>query len=270
MIRKAYITKVFRDHLALITFSFVLLGLLQLLILSFVSNFQLLEFMQDKIQFMPEALQNFFGEEFFGKFSLKGVVAFGYNHPLLIALLGIISVILPAKHISGEIENGNFELLCSLPIKRLTISLSLWAYSCVAVVIVICGCWTGTLVGSRIFLTSPTIPLSNLFKIGINLWLLMICINAFSFLISAFNREAGKAGLISGGLILFFYFLNYISKIWSPLQSFEWMTPFNYYQPQKVMLNLSDIGSNIIILASTSLLLLLGAFLKINKRDIPA
>ncbi len=176
------------------------------------------------------------GEEFIAQFSVRGAAAFGYNHPLVITFLAIVAITFPSKHIAGEIEMGTLELLFSMPIKRISIALSLWIVSVLAIFFVIAGCWSGTLISTLIFPEAGLLPFSKILLIGINLAVLMLCINAYTFLISAYSREASRVALNAAGITLFFYFLNYIAKIWTAANFLNPFSIFYYYEPQEVMM----------------------------------
>lgn len=269
MINWNYISKIFRDHLLLIIFAFIMVGVLQFLIITLVVTIDILDIFQVYYHQLAPQIQQLIGEEFMAQFSLKGAVAFGYNHPLVLIFLGIIAVILPSGRIAGEIENGTLELLFSLPVKRLVISLSLWLFSGMALLIVVSGCCLGTLSGMLFYPETRIVPVFAVTKLGLNLWLLMLLINAYSFLISSFAREGGKAALYSAIITLLFYFLNYAAKIWTDI---DFMQPFNifyYYQPQKIMMGTAAFWKNITVLGLPVIVFGLIAVRKIIRRDIP-
>jgi ABC-2 type transport system permease protein len=269
MINWNYISKIFRDHLLLIIFAFILVGVLQFLIITLVATVDILNIFQVYYHQLAPQIQQLIGEEFMAQFSLKGAVAFGYNHPLVLIFLTIIAVILPSGRIAGEIENGTLELLFSLPVKRSVISLSLWLFSGIALLIVVSGCFLGTFSGMLFFPETRVAPLLTVAKLGLNLWLLMLLINAYAFLISSFAREGGKAAQYSAIITLFFYFLNYAAKIWTDIDFLQPLNIFYYYQPQKIMMGTADFWRNIVILGIPAIAFGLMSVRRITVRDIP-
>lgn len=268
MIKSHYILKSLRDHFSFLILAFLLLGLLQTLLLTIVTTTDLFNFLKAFITQLPSGIQQLLGEEFIAQFSVKGAAAFGYNHPLVITFLAIVAITLPSKHIAGEIENGTLELILSMPARRYSIALSLWIFSFFAIFFVIAGCWIGTFASTLIFPEAGTLPFPKIFLIGISLGALMLCINAYTFLISAYSREGSKVALRAAGITLFFYFLNYIAKIWSSANFLKPFSIFYYYEPQKIMLEQANPAQNLIVLYSLTLLLMIPTVLKINKRDI--
>ncbi len=269
MIRSYYIIKSLRDHLPFLILAFVLVGALQTLLLTIVTTTQLFNFVRDFIQQLPQELQQFLGEEFIAQFSVKGAAAFGYNHPLVITFLTIVAIIFPSRHIAGEIENGTLELTFAMSVRRTSVSLSLWVVSFIAIFFVIAGCWLGTVISTFIFPEARLLSFSKIFLIGLNLGALMLCINACTFLISAYGREGSKVALQAAGVTLFFYFLNSIAKIWSAASFLKPYSIFYYYEPQNIMMGEANLVRDLLVLGILTVLLVVLAVYRINKRDIP-
>jgi ABC-type transport system involved in multi-copper enzyme maturation permease subunit len=124
-----YISKTLREHVKFLIMAFLMLGTLQFLIFMLVVEADFLNMAQIFIQKFPPIVQQYFNDQWLAQFSISGAVALGYNHPLVLTFLAIIAIMLPAKHIAGEIEGGTLELLFSLPVKRLEIAFSLWLFS---------------------------------------------------------------------------------------------------------------------------------------------
>ncbi len=269
MIKTHYLIKTFRDHLTFLAFACLLVGGFQLLILSIISTTEFMKLIEFFMRQLPPHIQNFFNEEFLGQFSINGIAAFGYNHPIVLILFAIVAITPPTKHLGNEIEEGTLELLFSLPVKRLSIAISLWIFSALALFLLILGGWLGTIWGIKISAEAQKVDFDNIFLIGLNLWLLMMTINAYTFLLAAFSREGSKVAQRAAGITLFFYFLNYATKIWPAIQSLKYLTVFNYFQPLAITRVKANIWESYLILSGLSLVCLVSAFWKIDKRDIP-
>lgn len=269
MIHPHYMGKTLRDHLGFLIFALVVVGLMQLLIFTMVSQLEIVSVLQVFLAQLPAAVRETLGEELLAQASIAGVVAFGYNHPLVLALMSILAVVLPAKHIAGEIETGTMESILSLPVKRISIVLSLWLFSALALFLVLSGAWLGTFMGTVIFQKGDVLPFVNVFRIGFNLWLLMMTINAYTFLISAYSREGGRASLGAGGLTLFFYFLNLIAGIWPAIGFLRPFSVFHYYRPAQIMAGEGGLAENLAVLGALAVVASAIAMRRIVTRDIP-
>ncbi len=269
MINSNYILKTLREHVKFLIIAFLMLGTLEFLIFMLVVEADFLGLVQMVIQKFPPIVQQYFNDQWLAQFSISGAVALGYNHPLVLIFLAIIAIMLPAKHIASEIEGGTLELLFSLPVKRFTIAFSLWLVSLLALLMVIVGCWIGTFVGTVAYPQFSNLSFFRLLLTGINLWLLMLAINAYTFFLAAFAREGNRVTMQAAGITLFFYFLNYIARLWPKISFLNPISIFNYYQPQKVMLGQPGLGANIAVLSLLTIVFMALAFWRINRRDIP-
>ncbi len=264
-----YILKMLREHVKFLIMAFLMLGTLQFLIFMLVVEADFLNMAQIFIQKFPPIVQQYFNDQWLAQFSISGAVAFGYNHPLVLIFLAIIAIMLPAKHIASEIEGGTLELLFSLPVKRFEIAFSLWLFSLFALIIVIVGCWIGTFVGTQVYPQFSNLSFSRLTLTAMNLWLLMLIINAYTFFMAAYAREGSRVTLRAAGVTLFFYFLNYIAMLWPKISFLNPISIFNYYQPQKVMTGQPGFVTNITVLSLLTIVFMTLAFWRTDRRDIP-
>ncbi|MDZ7265310.1 MAG: ABC transporter permease [candidate division KSB1 bacterium] len=269
MINLNYICKTLREHVKFLIMAFLMLGTLEFLIFMLVVEADFLNMAQIFIQKFPPIVQQYFNDQWLAQFSISGAVAFGYNHPFVLIFLAIIAIMLPARHIASEIEGGTLELLFSLPVKRLKIAFSLWLFSLFALLLVIIGCWIGTLVGTLVYPQFSNLSFSRLILTGINLWLLMLTINAYTFFLAAYSRECSRVTMQAAGITLFFYFLNYIARLWPKIELLRHTSIFNYYQPQKVMMGQTAFGANIAVPLILIIVFMMLAFWRMNRRDIP-
>jgi ABC-type transport system involved in multi-copper enzyme maturation permease subunit len=269
MISLNYILKIFREHFSFFLFTFILVGSFQFLMVMLVVETDVINIAQLFFKNIPLQIQQFLGDDFLAMFSVNRMLAFGYDHPIVIVVMTIMSIMLPGKHIAGEIEAGSMELLYSMPTRRLKLSLSLWLVSALMLLLVIGGGWCGSLIGRTIYPQVANFPSVNIIRIGFNLWLLMLTINSYTFLLSAFSRESGPVTQIAAGITLLFFFLYYIAKLWHKAGFLKPVSIFNYYQPQAIMSDPTLWAGHMMVLAGLTALCLVIALKRINDRDIP-
>ncbi len=201
--------------------------------------------------------------------TVAGAVAFGYMHPMVLTLSIIVAIVLPTRHVAGEIEKGTLELLFSLPIKRSAVVLSLWVFSGMALLGLVIGGWMGSGVGLWLFPEARSVPILGIAKAGLNLWLLMFAISSYTLLISAYAREGGQATLRAAGLTLLFFFLNTIAIFWPTIDFLGLFSIFYYHKPQLVMMDASVLGRNVAVLVGVILVCGALAVRQVRRRDIP-
>lgn len=264
-----YIRESLRRHVIIMTVAFLFVGLLQYLIISILVSFDFITLVTNFVRQLPLQVQQFLGEEFFAQFSLQGAMAFGYNHPFVLVLTGFIAIMIPARHIAGQVENGSLELLIVLPLRRSKVTFSLIVFCLSALAIAVMGGWFGTILGMVVFPKSQVISFLKFIQIGLNLWLLMVCVSSYTLLISSCSSEGGRTATISAVITLLFYFVNYIAKINDNLHFLSPLTIFSYYEPMQIITDTSGFSYDILILAALSLIFFSIAVWHFNQRDIP-
>jgi ABC-type transport system involved in multi-copper enzyme maturation permease subunit len=256
-------------HRGFMLFGFLLIGLLQFVIISIFSSLDYIPFIELFIKQLPPQLQAIFNEEFINRFSINGAAAFGYNHPMVLSILGIAAITIPARHLAGEAENGNLEILLAHPFRREYYFISLWCASAMAIFFIILGGWSGSFMALILKQQFRLAIMGNLLKIGVNLWLLFLLILSYSITISSFGREGNKSGLVAAAITIFFYLLYFVSTIWEEIQFSKNFNIFHYYQPQKLMFGQRSFWLNALVLFILISILFLLAKKQTVKRDIP-
>jgi len=269
MISINYIRKIFKEHITLVLFAFLLIGALQYLMVMLVEQMDILSLAQSFTSRLPSQMQQIFGEDILAKFSVAGAMAFGYTHPFVLVMLSILAILPASRHISGEAESGTLELILALPVSRPGIFLSLWVVSVMLLTLAVSGGILGTAVAMWVYPAARTVPFLQVLLIAGNLLLLMLTINACTLLISSYLRDGSRAALIASGLTLFFYLLSYLVKVWEDIAFLSPFTIFNYFQPQKLVMDKTQTGMDFLVLSGLTLILTTLAARRFVDRDIP-
>ena len=270
MISGHYIVNLFRSHWVLLIFAFCFVGLFQVLIITLVVGADLLGMIEQIYQRMPPQMQLLLGEQFLTQLSVEGAVAFGYNYPLVLVMAILVAILLPARHIAGEIETGTLELLFTFPIQRSTVTLSLWLGSMSALAMVIVGCWAGTGLGLLLYPEARGIDALTIVGVGVSLWLLAVAVSSYTLLIASFVPEGGKATLGATGITLVFYFLNFAVVMWPTIDFLRPFTVFHYHQPQRLITDTAGFWTSALVLGMVSLISGALSVRQVNRRDVPA
>ncbi|MCD4681986.1 MAG: hypothetical protein K8R86_01775, partial [Bacteroidales bacterium] len=100
MNKMGYIRLIWRNNRGFAIFSMVFITLLQFLILYLVTTFDTLAIVSAILEQIPEKMRMFLNESFFNMLTFDGAAAFGFNHPLVLAVLAINAINIPVHHIS--------------------------------------------------------------------------------------------------------------------------------------------------------------------------
>jgi ABC-type transport system involved in multi-copper enzyme maturation permease subunit len=218
---------------------------------------------------LPQQLRVLFSEQFFTYLSIKGAAAFGFNHPLVLFVLGLLAITVSSRQIAGESENGILELQLAYPIRRRTFFNTLWISIALMLFMIILSGILGSILALSIKGKFSSEIVVQLIKIVVNLWFLFIFIMTYSLLLSGFGKEASKSGIQSTAITLIFYFTFFLGGIWQPLTPLQSLNIFYYYQPQKLMFDKIDFAINLLVLL---ILIIIGFSMGLRqfiRRDVP-
>jgi len=269
MINRAYIMLVWRNNRGFAIFSAVFITLLQLLILYLVTTFDTAAIISSILDKLPEMMRAYLEDSFFSTLTFDGAAAFGFNHPLVMALLVMTAINIPVHHITREIDTGTLELLLAHPFRRRTLHTSLWIAGCLIFFLIIAAGLIGSFTSIILFHDLTTGLFIRLLQVGFNLWLLVVLIFSYTLLIAVWSRPGIKAGNLSAVITLVFYLLFFIAQMWGALKFTKAFNIFTYYEPQGLVFKKGHFALDIIVLGVLILLSFVVSLKRFEKRDIP-
>ena len=264
-----YFTFIWKSHRNFLLFSMIVISFLQFLILKLVTTFDYAAMIPQMLEQLPEDMQSMLGEGVLSMLTVKGAAAFGLNHPLVLVILSLSAIMIPSRHIAGEIETGTLELVLSFPVTRIKLLLNLYMSAVFFLFLTVFCAVCASLLSIHTF-HQLTVELSvNLLKIGCNLWLLFVFIMSLTMVISSFEKEAAKVGIRCAGIVLVFYLLHYLSSLWDAIQFTKPFNIFSYYHPESLMNGERSFLLHFTVLSVLILLCLFTSLIQFNRRDIP-
>ncbi len=269
MLSLPYLSLGWKLYRSMIVFGTILTGALQFLVVWIFNSLNATPLIETFFQQLPPQMRLLFENEFMPSMSISGAVALGFNHPIVLFLMGLVAIVIPARQIAGESENGLLELLLSLPYQRKQLLFSLWIFAASALLLVVLGAFSGSVIALIATRNLNIIFLGHLLKVSLNLWSLFLLVMSCAVMVSVFNREGSRAGLTGAIVIFTFYFIYFLSSIWESLEFTKHFNIFNYYQPQKLIFGGINLGRNLLVLSILTLICLIIAFLHFEERDIP-
>lgn len=246
----------------------VLLGAFQFLICAAVSSVNLGSVFEALTRSLPPFLQGLVSSQLTGGFSASGLVAFGWNHPVVQALGTAPAIVLASGAIAGEIETGAIELLLSQPLSRASYFIVQVVFAVAALAVVSAMGLLGTVSGQITFHMEP-FGRGPLLALGADFAMLMIAAFGITLLASAFGREGGAAARIGFGIVLLSYFAQAIGKLWTKA---AWILPWTLHDafvPQKILVEHGSVGRPLAVLASVAIVTLVVAWARFRTRDLP-
>jgi len=246
----------------------VLLAAFQFLICAAVSSVNLGSVFESLTRSLPPFLQGLVSSQLTGGFSARGLVAFGWNHPVVQALGTAPAIVLASGAIAGEIETGAIELVLSQPLSRASYFIAQVVFAVAALVVLSAMGLLGTVCGQTAFHMEP-FGHGPLLALGADFAALMIAAFGITLLVSAFGRESGAAARVGFGIVLLSYFAQAIGKLWSRA---AWILPWTLHDsfvPQRILVEHGSVGRPLAVLTAVAVVTIGVAWARFRVRDLP-
>lgn len=185
----------------------------------------------------PPFVRELLGASFVTMLSFSGIVAFGYFHPAILAALVGVAIAVTSEP-AGESERRFTDLVLARPASRAHV-MTRSAFLLTVVTV----CLVGLMVaGTSLALSSlastevPRVSPRLIGSLAVNLAALVFCWGGITLAIAARGRRRGAVGATAAGLALTAFVLDYMARVWAPLQRVSWLSPFHYYDPMALLL----------------------------------
>lgn len=242
------------------------LGAYGLLIMLVVKDANILKQYGEIAKAFPPAIMKLFGGDATSLATPEGFLAYGFFGYML--LIFAIYVVLAGLNITAnEEDQGILDVVLSLPLPRWRLLLEKFsAYSVMMIGIVLLA-YIGLLIGGQF--SALKIDNSKLLQSTVNLLPSSLLMLAFTAFAATLFRSKSTATAIASIFIVGSYFLNFLGQAASDtaLNQVRWLSFFNYYDHNGVILNGLAWG-NVLLLLVVSVALVAGAVWFFQRRDV--
>ncbi len=255
-------------HAPFLVASAILLAAFQFLIAAAVGSVDVSGAVETLVRSLPPLLQEIVSSQLFGGFTSRGLLAFGWSHPVTHALGSAVAIVLAARAIAGESETGAIELLLSQPLSRGAYFAAHAGFALAAIAGLSAAGVLGTVVGQRVF-GIERFGGGPLLRLALAYALLQGAVFGLTLLLSAFGREGGRVA--SGGflIVLVSYFGEAIGRLWGRAAFIRPWTLHDYFPPNDILVRGLGIARPAAVLGSVLALSLLLAWARFRTRDVP-
>lgn len=183
--------------------------------------------------FLPDFMQSFAS---LGAMSFRGMVSFGYSHPIVEIFLIAMAIGIAAES-ATEIETKFVDVLMARPVRRIA------SINRSVIVLLLCTIATvgsmliGTFVGVH-FLTpeGADAPAPRLIAtLAMNLTCLVLAWGAIALVIASMSKRQSTVTSTCGLLAFVMFVIDYVGRIWNKLDPVALLSPFHYYSPFQLL-----------------------------------
>ena len=223
--------------------------------------------MLKKMKDMPPMVEKMFGKGFMEAVIQYGAITIGYFHPFMLVIFIVFIFFVVTQVVTGEISSGTIGFTLSKPVsrKRLVVNTAIIIYSGLGVLALFT--YLSSYLGVKIFLGNQ-LSIDPFSTLAWNLYLIMVFIAGYIIIFAAIS-DTGKMLFTIGGIVLMvFYILSMAGPLWRPLEIFNPVNPFVYYNPFDLLAGARISLTKSLALIGASGIMFIAAGWIFNRRDI--
>src|SRR6266542_2691707 len=211
----------------------------------------------------PKALRAFLGgsADFF---HAAGWLSTGMTHPVILSLLTSSALLVSAGSVATEVERGTIDLVLVRPVGRVPFLLAKAAASIVAVTAAEVGGLVGVLIARQTISGARELSIGSVVRAFAGSWLLFVGVAMVGLLVSARSSLRGRAIGITVGIVVAWFFMNFIALLIDGISGLRFASPFHYFRP--IDLLAGKASGDLLILAAVPAVALLWAAIGFTRR----
>ena len=240
------------------------LGLLGFFLFDIYENFfQQNVDLRELLRAFPDNIMAFFGGDV-NLFEPSGFLHLEFFSYMPI-ILGIMVVSSAAGLISKNEEEGTLEIIIAQPVSRSLVFWSRLLALLVSVILILGIIWGGFALGLS---TTETFDIeqAEMIRPLVSLFAILLPFLALALLLSMILPSSSAASLVSGFLLIAFFFISSLARIDEDLEAINRFSPFKYYQGGAAVNGLDQ--QNLLILFGISIVFILLAWFFFAWRDL--
>ena len=200
--------------------------------------------------------------------NVSGLIAIGYNHPLVLTLYMLFAVGVPTGLLAGAVQQGTMELILSRHVAKIHTYICTGLITITGMFALVMVMFLGTILATNIYDFGQDIPLYSFFKAAINGGLLASVAGGIALLAAACFQRNTAVWLTVAYLILN-YFVSIIAEWWPRM---KWLYPtsiFYYVDGEKIFSETGwPVGDIFVLVSILVISTLLGGVIW-SRRDLP-
>jgi hypothetical protein len=219
------------------------------------------------IDVLPSFIKAILGGEALQIGNVSGLIAIGYQHPMVLTLYMLFAVGVPTALLAGGVQNGTMELILSRQATKTHVYVCAGLITVTGMFALVMVMFTGTVAATNIYDFGQPIPLYSFFKIAIIGGMLASAVGGVSLLSVACFRRGTAIGLTVAYLAVN-YFISIIADWWPRM---KWLSPatiFHYVHGPEIFNGAWPVGDFCVLVSLLVVSSLLGGVIW-YRRDLP-
>lgn len=217
---------------------------------------------------LPSFIKTALGGESLKVGNVSGLIAIGYNHPLVLTLYMLFAVGVPTGLLAGEVQKGTMELILSRQVTKTHVYICAGLITITGMFALVLVMFSGTVFGTNLYEFGQAVPLYSFFKAAINGGILASAVGGIAlFAAACFQRNT--AVWLTVAYLVVNYFVSVIAEWWPRMKWLNPITIFYYVDGGKIFKESAWPISDICVLSSILIISTLLGGVIWSRRDLP-
>jgi len=220
------------------------------------------------LDILPSFIKTLLGGEALRGGNIAGLIAIGYQHPLILTLYMLFAVGVPTGLLAGEVQRGTMELILSRHATKTGVYICAGLVTVTGMYALVLVMYLGTVACTGLYQSSQPVPLGFFFKIAIVGGLLASAVGGIALLAAACFRR-GAAVTVTVAYLVVNYFVSIIAEWWPRMKFLEPTTIFHYVPgPQMFQASAWPLADMAVLVSLLAVSTVLGGLIW-SRRDLP-
>lgn len=198
------------------------------------------------------------------------LVGVSFNHPIVLALVGGVTVSFGARACQGELRDGTLESTLARSVSRTSYLMAYVVVIVLSLVAFLVVAWASMVGFERAFGLPGTLDAGRAAVMCVNAGVSFLGFGAIALLVSVFAARSHSATFVTVGILVVMFAITFAERAWAaawldvvgPLSLFHW------YDPAPVLLGLSVPTSHFVVPLAISIVAVALALWRFERRDL--
>jgi ABC-2 type transport system permease protein len=204
----------------------IMIFLVQIAICGIVHDNENVRALLGMLKILPGFIKRALGGEALQLGNVTGLVAMGYQHPLVLTLYMVFAVAVPTGLLAGQVQQGTMELILTRPATKTQVYLCAAVVTVLGMIGLVMAMFLGTAIGATAYTFDPPVNLQPFRRAAVLACLAVCTVSGLALLSAASFRRRGTAVGVTGGFLVVNYAMAVISPWWPWLQP---AIPYNLF-----------------------------------------
>lgn len=193
------------------------------------------------LSFLPDFVRQLLGVPLEQLVTPLGRLSFLYVHLVSILVCFGWAVARGSAAVSGGISRGTYELILTLPIRRISVLLALAVVTAGGAVLLAAALWLGNCLGIATVELEGEVRAVAFLPGAVNLACMTFCFSGITALFSSFDRDRWRTMWLASGFFVLSFILDMVATLWPPGAWLGYLSFLSAYDPQKIILAGPDV-----------------------------